>query len=164
MKKISIIISLMILGIFISGSFAGEMGGMKMTSSQIFKATDLIGADVKNLQGESLGSINDLTINSNGNVVFAVLSRGFAGKLIPVPISALKIEEKGKIARLDITAEKLESAPSFTASTWPDMTNRNWTEDTYRYYGVSPAWTGPESGMGPAKEMMQEKKMMQEKY
>jgi sporulation protein YlmC with PRC-barrel domain len=165
MKKISIIISLMILGIFISGSFvAAEMGAMKMTSSQAFKATDLIGADVRNMQGESLGSIKDLAINSRGNVVFAVISRGLSGKLIPVPASVLKIEENGKIVRLDITAEKLESAPSFTSSTWPDMANRQWAEDTYKYYGVSPTWKEHEPGMEPAKEMMQEKKMKHEKY
>lgn len=160
MKKVlTVVLSLTMIVFFAVGAYAAEMGGMKATdpmaatSTQAFKATNLIGADVKNLQGEELGKISDLAINPQGNVVFAVISRGgtlgIGAKMVPIPISALQIEPSGKVARLDITKQKLDSAPSFTSNNWQDMTNRQWTEDTYKYYGVSPYWKEGTMGMQP---------------
>lgn len=156
-RNIVFALSLVVLTLFAAGTFAAEMTqGSSMTGNQVFKASDLIGADVKNMQGESLGKINDLAINPSGNIAFAVISRGgmlgVGNKYIPVPISALQIEQNGKVARLDISKEKLDSAPSFTSNNWPDMSNKKWTEDTYRYYGVSPTFES-----GTSHEMMHEK-------
>jgi len=167
MKKISItiMITLMMLALFAAVPYAAEDEAMKMTMSEtkVLKASDLINVNVKNAKGEYLGKIADLAINTRGNAVFAVLSYGFAGKLIPVPINALKIEENGKTARLDVSSEKLESAPYFTSLNWGEMMNSKWTEDTYKFYGVSPSWKAGQPEMEQEKEMMKGKEMP-EKY
>lgn len=160
MKKFSIVIMIsLMIALFALGSYAAE----KMTGTQVFKASDLIGANVKNVQGEDLGKISDLAISSQGQVVFAALSHGgmlgMGSKLIAVPITALKFEESGKIARLDISTEKLATAPNFSKDSWPDMTNTKWTDDTYRFYGVRPHWKESEP-MGKERDMMEKK----EKY
>ncbi len=167
-----LVLSLVVLAIFAATVYAADMSGTSSSSAmssassstaanQVFKASDLIGADVRNMQGENLGKISDLAINQKGNIAFAVISHGGAlgigAKYIPVPITALQIEQNGKLARLDISKEKLDSAPSFTANNWPDMSNKKWTEDTYRYYGVSPTFEGGTSGM--PQDMMHQKTM-----
>lgn len=144
MKKLATITTIAVITIALgfAGVFAAEIIGkeMSVTGTQVFSASSLLGADVKNSKGENLGRINDLAVEPDGSVLFALVSRGFSGKLIPVPLSALTIKEKGKIVSLDITSEKLDTAPYFTGDKWPDMTNRKWSEDTHRFYGVQPYW------------------------
>lgn len=153
MKRTLFVTMIVLMGLFFAvGSYAADVGSKAMTpGNEVFRASHLIGAEVKNLQGERLGKITDLTIDSRGNTLFAVISPAampmLSSKLIPVPINALQFENEGKTALLDITKEKLQSAPHFTKNEWPDMTNERWTEDTYRYYGVSPSWKGTEPGM-----------------
>lgn len=163
-KVITAVLSLTLIVFFAAGAYAADMGGTKATDpmaatgSQVFKASNLIGTDVKNVQGEDLGKISDLAINPQGNVVFAVISHGgtlgVGAKMVPVPFVALRIEPSGKLARLDISKQKLDTAPSFTSSNWQDTMNKQWTEDTYKYYGVSPYWKEGTSGMHPQGEPM----------
>jgi sporulation protein YlmC with PRC-barrel domain len=143
MKRIIVMlaISIVALTLAVSGAYAGEM---KSTSSDIMKGSKLIGAAVENNQGEKLGKISDLVYDARENrLTFAILSHGgvlgVGDKLIPVPISALTFRSEDT-AVLDITKEKLATAPSFEKSKWPDMANRQWIDDTHRYFGVSPKW------------------------
>jgi sporulation protein YlmC with PRC-barrel domain len=165
MKKITtiILISMIALVVVLSSAYATDMM-MTERSTTIHYATNIIGATVSNLQGERLGKIIDLTIDQN-RITFAVLSHGgmlgVGEKLIPVPISALSIKDE-KTVLLDISKNKLLTAPSFERSQRPDFSNRQWSEDTYRFYGVQPFWK--ESGMEkmmeketPMKEQMKEK-------
>jgi sporulation protein YlmC with PRC-barrel domain len=117
---------------------------MKSSQSQaMLKASNVIGASVTNPEGEKLGSISDLTMSANGRVRFAILSSGgvlgMGGKLIAVPMKALSFKDD-KNAILDISKKKLATAPSFDEKDWPDMSDRQWSEDTFRFYGVSPFW------------------------
>ncbi len=116
---------------------------------RLFKATDLIGTKVKNGQGEDLGKISNLAIMpGQGRVPFAVLSQGgFLGigaKLIAVPLSALTFEadQSGhdRVFFLNMTNEQLAAIPNFANTSWPDMANRKWAEDQYRYFGQEPHW------------------------
>ncbi|MBI5097990.1 MAG: PRC-barrel domain-containing protein [Nitrospirae bacterium] len=148
MRKLSTIIAINMIALVLvlSGAFAAEMM-MTEKSATIHYATNLIGATVNNLQGETLGKIIDLTIDQN-RITFAVLSHGgvlgVGEKLIPVPMSALSIKDE-KTVLLDISKDKLATAPNFERSKRPDFSNRQWTEDTYRFYGLQPFWK--ESGM-----------------
>jgi hypothetical protein len=165
MKKITtiILICMIALVVVLSSAYATEMM-MTERSTTIHYATNIIGATVNNLQGEKLGKIIDLTIDQN-RITFAVLSHGgivgVGEKLIPVPISALSIKDE-KTVLLDISKNKLLTAPSFEKSQRPDFSNRQWTEDTYRFYGAQPYWKeGSTEHMmekeTPMKEQMKEK-------
>lgn len=145
MRKLSsiIVINMIALVLILSGAFAADMMTRERSATTQW-ASNLIGTTVKNLQGETLGKITDLTI-SNDRVTFAVISHGgvlgIGDKLIPVPMNALTITDN-KNATLDISKEKLAAAPNFEKNSekWPDFSNRKWTEDTYRFYGVQPYW------------------------
>jgi len=91
--------------------------------------------EVKNLQAEKLGEIEDFVIDSQGRIPFVILSH--VGKMILIPYSALSIE--GKYFVLDATEEKLTSAPLIDGK--EDSINQPKAEEIYRYFGQSPYWT-----------------------
>jgi sporulation protein YlmC with PRC-barrel domain len=103
----------------------------------------IVGMPVKNQQGEELGKIRDLVIDSQGHAPVAVLSHGgfwgFDEKPVAVPFSDLRFNQKGKELLLSSTKEKLDSAPSFQAS---DLSNEKWLEDVYQFFGQHPSWMG----------------------
>jgi len=152
----------------LSSAFAADtMTGKKSTT--IRYATHIIGAAVSNTQGEKLGKIIDLTIDLD-RITFALLAHGgilgIGEKIIPIPISSLTFKGD-KTVIIDISEDKLAKAPSFEKSRKPDFSNRQWTEDTYRFYGAQPLWkeSGTESTMGEdntIKEHLKEK--MQQMY
>jgi hypothetical protein len=91
--------------------------------------------EVKNLQGEKLGEIEDFVIDPQGRVPFAMLSHG--GKMIVIPYGALSIE--GNFFVLDASEEKLASAPAIEEK--EDSIDQPKAEQIYRYFGQSPYWT-----------------------
>ena len=50
------------------------------------------------------------------------------------------LSKENHVYLLDISEERMAAAPSFDRDHWPDVANREWEIDTYRYYGVSPSW------------------------
>lgn len=116
---------------------------MAQNWSKAYDFNKIVGASVKNQQGEELGTIYDMVVDSQGHVPFAVLSHGgFWGideKLVAVPFSSFNFDQMGKDFVLNSTKEKLDSAPSFKVS---DISNKNWLEDVYRYFGQHPYWMG----------------------
>jgi sporulation protein YlmC with PRC-barrel domain len=113
---------------------------------------------VKNPQGEVLGRIQDVVIDSQGHVPFAVINHGgylgMGGKLVAVPFGALSFDAMGKHLVLNATKEKLDSAPVFKTS---NLADQKWAEDTYRFFGQQPYWTeggntGSAGSMGSTSE------------
>jgi sporulation protein YlmC with PRC-barrel domain len=118
----------------------------KNERADIYRASKLIGADVENLQGEKLGDIKDVVLDpETGRITYAVLSfGGFMGlgeKYFAIPWSALtsKAGEKGDFV-LNVDKEKLKNAPGFDKNNWPNMADRNWAQQVYTYYGITPYW------------------------
>lgn len=91
--------------------------------------------EVKNLQGEKLGEIEDILIDSQGRISFVMLSH--AGKMIVIPYIALSIE--GNIFVLDANEEKLASAPGVDQK--EDSIDQAKAKEIYRYFGQTPFWT-----------------------
>ena len=106
--------------------------------SQQIKATQLIGKDVKNIQGEQLGKVEDLIINASHTVSFAVISStvatGNGEKRIAVPINDLNCSGSGNIT-LSATADQLKNTSKTPAGAWVAVANEEWTRDLDGYYG-----------------------------
>lgn len=109
----------------------------------VHKASELMGADVKNPQGEDLGEINDLVINpETGEVEYAVLSfGGFLGmgdKLFALPWGVLEpvhqTDGEQKYLLLAVDKERLKSSPGFPKDNWPDMSSPEWAGTVSDYY------------------------------
>jgi sporulation protein YlmC with PRC-barrel domain len=83
--------------------------------------SNLSGTAVRNAADENLGDINDVVIDSSGKPSVAIIGvGGFLGigeKDVGVPFDALKFtmtnENKERVARLDVTKEALQAAPTF---------------------------------------------------
>lgn len=111
-----------------------------------FPTSKLKGLNIRNTQGETIGSVDDLVINlTDGTVAYIAMSHGgvlgIGDKLFAVPFRELKFDH-GKDEMhfvLDISKEKLDNAPGFDKSNWPDFANPQWRDQIDRYYHKSAA-------------------------
>ena len=110
---------------------------------QLMGANTLIGNDVYNLDEEDIGDIKEIMLDvSTGCIAYAVLSFGaFLGlgeKLFAVPWSALKLDTENKRFILNIDKQRLQHAPGFDKSNWPNLADQTWANDIHSYYGIKP--------------------------
>jgi sporulation protein YlmC with PRC-barrel domain len=70
----------------------GQSGSAMQRAPQLHRSDDLIGAELRSTQGESIGSVEDVFVSSNGEANYAVLSCEGEGKnkLVVVPLSILR--------------------------------------------------------------------------
>ncbi|RJP64629.1 MAG: PRC-barrel domain containing protein [Comamonadaceae bacterium] len=106
-------------------------------------ADTLLGNDVCNAQDEDLGDIKEIMLDMRtGQVSYAVLSfGGFMGmgdKLFAVPWAALTLDTERKRFVLDVSRDRLESAPGFDRNDWPDMADTAWEKGIHAWYGTRP--------------------------
>ena len=112
---------------------------------RILSSSSITGTNVKNAQGENLGEVKDLMINTNdGNVVYAVLSfggfLGFGDKYFAIPFEAFSIDTEDENFVLNVPKEKLENAPGFDKDDWPSYANTDYWNQVYSHYNFTPAW------------------------
>lgn len=109
------------------------------TWERTHRASKIIGTDVRNPQGEDLGDIKELVLDSSGNIAYAVISlggvMGVGDKLYAVPWKAFRLDSAKNNYVLDVDKERLKGAPAFDAARWPDMANTQWNNDVHTYYG-----------------------------
>lgn len=109
------------------------------------RATTIIGTEVQNKQGDHLGKITDLMVDpEDGRIAFAVLSRGgilgIPTRFIAVPFAALTPGMDKRVFLLDASKDKIAAAPTFSRDEWPNVADRAWGADAYKYYGQAPYW------------------------
>lgn len=108
-------------------------------------ASTLRNTKVVNRQDKDLGSIEDLMIDpSSGRVLYAVLDfGGFLGigdKLFAVPMEAFDVDRSNERLILDVSKDRLESAPGFDKSNWPTTADPSFVENIYDFYGKRDAY------------------------
>lgn len=114
-------------------------------SENVVKTSEVIGVDVYNLEGEKLGEVEEIMLDKqDGNVRYAVLSfGGFLGmgeKLFALPWKALTYDVSKEGFTLKIDKEKLKNAPGFDKDHWPDVEDRVWREEIFKFYDQKPYW------------------------
>jgi len=107
------------------------------------KASKIIGMEVKNLQNEKLGKVDELAVDlESGRIALAVISvGGFLGigdTLVAVPPSALHYDVANKVIHLDADKEKLKAAPRFETTKWDEYSQPHHLTQVYSYYGQQP--------------------------
>lgn len=113
--------------------------------TSIKKASELVGKDVKNPQGEDLGSIEDLYVDpERERVCFAVLSHGgvlgIGDDRYAVPWQSLKTLPNEDHLVLNIDKSRLENAPKARTADRDTWNNPDWVTTVYRFYAVEPYW------------------------
>jgi sporulation protein YlmC with PRC-barrel domain len=93
---------------------------------RVLPMSNVIGMDVHNRQGERLGRIDDVVLNRDGSLNYAVVAYGgFLGindNHVAVPFDRLTFDAERQGAVLDVTRENLENAPRFDyrSGAWPN--------------------------------------------
>ena len=103
---------------------------------------------VRSSQGEYLGTAAKVLLNPLGKPDFVIVSldQGEYGmKQIIVPFSAVSVEDEDTIV-LGLEKEVLADAPEYTR---PELKDAMFFEGVYRFYGMTPPWTG---GKGEGQE------------
>ena len=116
-----------------------------MNTLQALSSSSIVGTNVYNREGESLGDIKDLMIDTNtGRIAYAVLSfGGFLGigdKYFAMPWEAFTIDTSNERFVLNVDKERLENAPGFNKDNWPDSSNHDYLTEVYNYYNYEPYW------------------------
>ena len=115
------------------------------TYPNVLSTTAIIGDNVVNRTGENLGKIEELMLDlEKGRVAYAVLTfGGFLGmgeKLFAIPFEALKLDAKREHFTLDVDKDKLKDAPGFDKAHYPQVADRTWGAEIYKFYGYKPYW------------------------
>ena len=104
-------------------------------------SSSLSGTGVRNAQGEDLGKVEDLMIDTKtGQVDYAVVSfggfLGIADKLFAVPLQAFAIDTDNEELVLNESKERLENAPGFDKDNWPNHADQTWRTSVRSYYRI----------------------------
>lgn len=104
-----------------------------------YRASKIVGADVRDQHDRKIGKIEDLILGSSrGDIAYAVVSfggvLGVGNRYHAIPWQALQPNEDGGYYVLHADRETLNQAPGFDRGKWPDMADRSWRADVDRYW------------------------------
>jgi sporulation protein YlmC with PRC-barrel domain len=104
---------------------------------------DIHGKEVRNLQGERIGTINSLIVDvEGGKAEFAVLASGgwlgIGENLYAVPWQSFELRPLTDALFLNVTEEQLERAPQFDPDALTRFSDRQWTQELHQFYGSTP--------------------------
>lgn len=127
------------------------------------RASNIIGAKVKNQSDEDLGEVQDLIVDaSSGQVQYVILAYGgvlgFNEKLFAYPMDRFKAGNERETLMLTASKEEMENAPGFDKSTWPNWGNSGYRGDIAKHFG-QPAKEG--GNLVRASQMLEKKVMSQ---
>ncbi len=132
--------------------------GEKMGVATAFPVKNkLCGLNVRNSTGEKLGTVEDFVIDlHDGKVHYLALSfggvLGIGTKYFAVPLDQVHFnhDKEEMYFVLDVPKEKLENAPGFDKSDWPDFANPNWKNQIDTYYRTNGAGTASRPTISPS--------------
>jgi sporulation protein YlmC with PRC-barrel domain len=112
------------------------------TAARAMRASKVIGMEVKNAAGESLGKINDLVIDDKGGVRYAAVSHGgvlgVGSKLFAVPYRVMhlksSIDSDTHYFELNVDKTLLEKAPGFPSDKWPNFGDETFSKEVDSFY------------------------------
>ena len=119
------------------------------TSGGTIRSSQLVGTNIKNSAGETVGEINDLVIDQSGKVRYAAVTYGgFLGvgsKMFAVPFEAFKVRQNPNdpndrddyVLTLDVTKEQLDGDQGFDSEHWPNFADTKFTQELDRRYNVN---------------------------
>jgi sporulation protein YlmC with PRC-barrel domain len=101
------------------------------------RVSKLIGKNVETSTGDTIGEVKDVVIDDKAKITHFIVSHGRLGstKLTAIPYETLKQSMRGDKIVLEKT--RLENAPSFEESNFPNLSSSTWSSAADRYWGRS---------------------------
>ena len=112
---------------------------------EIMAASSFEGETVVNLEGETVGEIEEIMLDvRGGRIAYAVMSvGGFLGlgeKYFAVPWQAFTMDTDNHRFILDVDPERLKNAEGFDKHHWPSMAEQSWAVRIHEHYSTGPYW------------------------
>lgn len=102
----------------------------------IQNASDLMEYEVRNEEGERLGTLKDIAINmDNGLIEFVAVGAGESLRVTPPQAFQVKPDDKHLV--LEIDADRWEKAPTVERHELDRLADENEAREIYRYYGFN---------------------------
>jgi len=127
-----------------TGKVEARTADGKVVAATTFRASKLIGLNVRNHNNEKLGTVEDFVVNvDNGKVNYAALGVGglfgLGEKMFAIPFNAMTfVHDKNEMHFvINMSKEKLQAAPGFDKNNWPDFADPNWAQQIENYYQAS---------------------------
>lgn len=120
--------------------------------AQVIQASKIMGVNLKNGANEGLGEVEELLMDRNDRIAFAIVGRGgvldIGESYVPVPWSKVRLNvdrEDGSItAMLAATPDQLKKAPLVDGENYETLLGPGFAEQVHRYFGVDNAAGRPE--------------------
>lgn len=100
------------------------------------RGSALIGMKVQDSQGQQLGSVKDIVIDPRtGQITHAIVNHSAGSgsqSMTAIPWRAAQGMIRSNAIVID--QSKLQSAPHFQGSQWPDLSQQNWSDAADRYW------------------------------
>lgn len=116
------------------------------TAGSTIRASQLIGMNIQNSQGEGVGEVNDIVLDADtGRVRYAAVTYGgllgVGDKMFAVPFEAFECkpdpeDQDEHILVLNVAKKQLEGQTGFDQDHWPNFADRKFTADLDKRYGV----------------------------
>lgn len=110
----------------------------------------LLGNEVHNKDGESLGHVQDIMIDmASGRVGYVALAfraiSGQGNKLFAIAWPALQLETAVQGFLLHVPRAAMADAPGFDSNHWPAVCDPTWASGVHKYYTVRHTQPGESS-------------------
>jgi hypothetical protein len=164
MKRVSISVALMVLSVFLifaANSFAAGEGtdrpitgpsktetgrevGQQMAtplsaSDKPIMISEVLGDDLVGNRGETLGEIKDFLVSPDGEITFALISRGgvlgMGEQYAPVPWTALNRGANEDQFVANISKERFDAAPAMNKDELNSLAQSELEQRVHGYYG-----------------------------
>jgi sporulation protein YlmC with PRC-barrel domain len=126
------------------GARPDDLGQLdQKTGPKAIRASQLIGINVYNRAGESVGEVNDLVLDASGRVRYAALSvggvLGIGDRMFAVPWQVFECVRDPDDANefrlvLNVEEEALKNAPGFDRNKWPNLADERFTTEIDEYF------------------------------
>jgi sporulation protein YlmC with PRC-barrel domain len=119
--------------------------------SRDYRASEMIGRDVRNPEGKDLGKIEDVIVNlKEGEIEYAVLSfggfLGFGDKLFAFPTDTFTSTATSDELVLNIDEKQLSETPGFDNDEWPDWNAQGYRGEIDRHWEAQRRQAGTMDG------------------
>ena len=137
-------------------------------TNDLAKASDLIGKEVRNAQGDDLGKVQDLIVSlDTGSVPYAIIAHGgLAGvgrTKTAVTASSLQCSGDGKTVMLSATKEELKAASKSPPEGWMYAKDADWAKGIDGFYGTVPAYSTARYEHQPAESASERRQFTRER-
>jgi len=112
----------------------GFRSGMRVIPGEAARSTRMLGLEVTNWNGRSLGTIRDAVVREDGAVPYVMveftgdLLEGLRQRWYPVPTEAFTVQFFQGLAILGFPGSRLEDLPGFPVGSLPEAVDPRWRE------------------------------------